>query len=161
MNEPGKKLFVDDRLCAAPHDWPKMRAQKKKVKWGGNKVPMQYNAAQNEDSLQLVKALYQNFKQPRPADHLAEDTIAVIVPGPAQDSPESPAVKAAHDSLRRLDGKHIGPKIGTISVNDEDALQMVGSMKSRWKPPFEDKLCFAYQAGTPPVTPSPMNTQHT
>jgi hypothetical protein len=151
ITETALKMFVHDALCARPHDWKKMRSSKKKIKWGGNKVPMVFNTAKEEDSLQLVKALYQNFKSCRSADHLSEDTVVVIVPGPEQDNPDSPAAKAAWESLKRLDGKHVGPKIGTISVNDDDLLSSTNSSKMRWRPPFDDKIVFTYQAGTPPV----------
>ena len=151
MNEPGTKLFIHDALCAALRDWKKMRLLKKGVKWGGNKVPMTYNKTKDEDSLALVKALYQNFKQCRPADSLSEDILVVIVPGPAQDSPEAPAVRASHGSLQKLDGRHVGPKIGTIAVNDDDVLSATGSVKTLWRRPFDDYLVWTYQAGTPPV----------
>jgi uncharacterized protein (DUF2132 family) len=83
ITEPGMKLFVhDDPLCVRPHDWKKMRSQKKRIKWGGNKLNLikgkeplpllvgsgvatrESSAAKEEEAFdkKLVKALHQNEK---------------------------------------------------------------------------------------------------
>ena len=104
-----------------------------------HKVKMVYNASKDEDTLKLVKALYQTFKTGRREDHMSEDILLVIVPGPEQDSPESPAARAAWESMKRVDGRHVGPKIGTISVNDDDLLNSTHGQypeASRWRAHF-------------------------
>ena len=48
-----------------------------------------------QDTLQVVKDMYMQFKTDRDPDHLSEDIISVIVPGAASDNPNNDILNSA------------------------------------------------------------------
>ena len=146
MNEPGRKLFAYDSLCREPVNWSTIKRHKRSVLSGAT-VSMQLSQVGDEsgDTLAVLKNIYLAFRTERPADHLSEDIVACIVPGRCGDSPINDVLHTAWKSMRALGNKHIGPKVGSIRVSQEDVLAQVYA-RSVWNRPPEHHLVFTYQA---------------
>ena len=146
MSEPGRKLFGYNSLCREPVDSAAVKRHKRSF-FAGAKVTMDLTQAGDEasDTLAVIKNIYGTFRTERPSDHLSEDVIACIVPGRSGDSPVNEVLDKAWKSLKCLGNKHIGPKIGSIRVSQEDVLAQIYT-RGLWNRPPESHLLFTYQA---------------
>ena len=146
LNEPGKKLFKFDTLVHEPMNWDKLKAHKRAFPVSG-KVTMVLNGSggdDDNDTLAPLKEVYTQFRSMQ--DKVSEDVVAVIIPGAATDSPDNPALTKAFASLRMLQPKHVGPKIGTIPLEQTEILRQMQPRGSAWKRKLENHLMFAYQS---------------
>ena len=146
MNEPGRKMFYYDSLCREPVDWGAIKRHRRSC-FNGAKVTMQLTNAGEEsgDTLSVLKNVYQAFATQRATDHLCEDIVACVVPGRQGDTPTNEALNTAWKSLKVLANRHVGPKIGTIRVSQEDVLSQMYT-RGLWNPSPEYNLLFTYQA---------------
>ena len=146
MNEPGRKLFLYESMLRDPLDWASVKRNKRSV-WAGAKVTMELNQAGDEagDTLAVVKNIYQTFRTERASDNLSEDIVAVTVPGRNGDAPQNEILNTAWKSLKALGNKHIGPKVGSIRVSQDDVLSQVYT-RGIWNRPPEHHFVFTYQA---------------
>ena len=146
LNEPGRKLFKFDTLVHEPMNWDKLKAHKRAFPVSG-KVTMVLNGSggdDDNDTLAPLKEVYTQFRSMQ--DKVSEDVVAVIIPGAATDSPDNPALTRAFASLRMLQPKHVGPKIGTVPLEQTEILRQMQPRGSAWKRKLENHLMFAYQS---------------
>ena len=145
MSEPGRKLFIYDSFCKDPANWLNNKKNRRNV-FAGTKVVMQLSQAGDEssDTLAVTKNIYQSFRSPR-ADHMSEDIVACLVPGTRGDNPVNETLQMAWKSLKALGAKHVGPKIGTVRINQQDMLAHVFA-RGPWHSTPDDHLVFTFQA---------------
>ena len=146
MTEPGRKLFFYDSLCREPVDWSAIKRLKRSFH-GGVKVSMKVTHIGDEDgdTLAVVKNIYQTFATQRASDNLSEDIVACVVPGRQSDNPTNDVLSSAWKSMKALGNRHIGPKVGTIRVSQEEILAQTYT-RGLWNIAPEHHLIFTYQA---------------
>ncbi len=146
LQEAGRKLFVYDSLVVEPLNWTKLRKHKRS--WlTCNKVAMDLNSVGTDsgDTLAPLKNMYSHFRTTQ-GDKGSEDVVAVLVPGLSTDTPENMPLRNAFNSLRALTPKHIGPKIGTVQLQQSGVVrQMVLKGGTQWNRMRENHLVFCYQ----------------
>jgi len=138
-------LFKFDTLVQEPINWDKLKAHKRSFPIRG-KVTMVFDGSggsDDSDTLAPLKEIYTTFRSIR--DKCSEDVVAVIVPGAATDQPDNPALSKACASMRGLQPKHIGPKIGTIQLEQTEILRQMQPRGSAWKRKLENHLLFSFQ----------------
>ena len=113
----------------------------------GAKVTMTCTEAgvEAQDTLQVVKDMYLEFKTDRAPDHLREDVISVIVPGAASDNLNNEILNSLWRSLKALGNKHVGPKIGAVRMNSTELMQQVYT-RGFWNRTPDHHVVFTYQA---------------
>ena len=149
MSEPGRKLFAYDSMCREPVDWGAIKRHKRSH-FAGAKVTMNLSSVGDEagDTLAVLKNIYLSFRTERAQDHLSEDVVVCLTPGVTGDTPINETLQTAWKSLKALGNKHIGPKIGSIRVSQEDVLSQIYT-RGAWNPAPQHHMVFTYQA-TPP-----------
>lgn len=149
MSEPGRKLFMYDSFCRDPLNWTTLK-KKKRSYLTGAKVQMTINQPSQDDgdTLAVMKNAYSIFATGRSADNLLEDVLAVIVPGAGQDTPENGMLTAAWKSLKMTGPKHVGPKIGRITMSQQELMQQLYTRGS-WNRSPDHNLVFTFQAAPP------------
>lgn len=146
--EPGRKLFKYDSLVMDPMDWKKLKSQKRMFPHAGGKVTMQLTGAggsDDADTLQPLKNVYSTFRSTKDGSKSCDDIVVVILPGAGTDNPENTPLTKAFNSLKMLNPRHIGPKIGSIQIEQADILRQMHARGALWRRKLENHLVFTYQ----------------
>lgn len=147
LAESSRKLFKYDSLCMDPLNWKRLR-QGKRSFWNAGKVNMTLVASggtDETDTLAPLKNVYSTFRSTKDGNKLCEDVVVVVVPGPSGDNPENPPLSKAFASLKHLTPKHLGPKIGTITLEQLEILRQMNARGAMWRRKLENFLIFTYQ----------------
>ena len=146
MKEGGRKIFLYDSFCQDPLNWNSMKKHKRSFLMGA-KVVMKCTEAgvEAQDTLQVVKDTYLQWRTERQPDHLSEDILCVLVPGTMSDNPTNETLNSAWRSLKALGNKHVGPKVGVIRMNSSDLMQQVYT-RGCWNRTPDHHIVFTYQS---------------
>ena len=148
MSEPGHKLFKYDAMAAGPTNWRKLKAGKRCLSFGGSKVKIDFknNGTDDGDTLYPLKHVYSTFRSTRGHDGASEDVIVVMLPGLQGDRPENVPLLNTMKSLKALTPKHVGPKCGTIQIEQQELLRQVQARGQLWRQKVEHNIVFTYQS---------------
>ena len=139
-------MFAYDSMCREPVDWAAIKRHKRSH-FAGAKVTMTLTQVGDEggDTLAVLKNIYQSYRAERSQDHLSEDIVMCLVPGVSGDAPINDTLNTSWKSLKALGNKHMGPKIGSVRVCQEDVLAQIYT-RGAWNRPPEHHMLFTFQA---------------
>ena len=146
VQEPGRKLFKYDSLVMDPMDWKKLKQQKRMFPHAGGKVSMTLitsGGSDESDTLAPLKNTYSMYRSMKDGKS-CEDIVAVVLPGAGTDVPENVPLTKAFNSLRMLNPKHVGPKIGSVQIEQSDILRQMNARGALWRRKLENHLLFTY-----------------
>ena len=142
LQDPGRKLWLQDLLSSTPVNWTQVRAQHKSIRCDPD---IAYDPSQRDtdsgDSLRPLKSVYTQFRNTSSGGS-SDDIVGVMVPGESRDKPVNETLDKCYKSLKHLVPTHQDPKIGTIEMtNAGDSLQNRNIFKRK----LEHHFLFTYQ----------------